>query len=63
MTRKLKSYEWTWYWAVALDDTKFRERRSKLYKQLDKIFHTERFTIKEKIGNEDELYIPLEAKI
>ncbi len=42
--RKVKNYEWLWYWKCALDDTKFRERNSALYRKLDCIFHTERFT-------------------
>lgn len=63
MKRKINKSEWKWYWIVALNDACFRERNSDLYRKLDHIFHTELFTRKEKIGNEDELYPQLESKL
>lgn len=36
--------QWKQYWENALDDLKFRERNSEVYRTLDRIFHTERFT-------------------
>lgn len=41
-------HEWKWYWKATLEDRYFRQRNSEAYKFLDRRFHEEKFSIKNK---------------